>query len=284
MDVGFSFAERALGWTRRVLSLGGYLPGVTMRRLLLATGPLLLAAMVAAAWASWSFPAVALTNCSTSTQALDAAELELFRAINEFRVANGVPVLKPSPNLSRAAAWMAEDMAAKGYFDHTDSLGRSPFQRVRDCGYASTGAGENLAIAGSAQQVFNLFVNSPYGHRENMLRSMWVVAGIGRTGSLWVVTFGNVDDSGEGWDGEPTATPTMSATPPTATPTLPLRSPTATPTASPTVPLTSPTATPSTPLATPSPAPTATPTASGSTSPNRSLVPRVVVPNVVMER
>ena len=264
--MGFSFAERALGWTRRVLSLGGYLPGVTMRRLLLATGPLLLAAMVAAAWASWSFPAVALTNCSTSTQALDAAELELFRAINEFRVANGVPALKPSPNLSRAAAWMAEDMAAKGYFDHTDSLGRSPFQRVRDCGYASTGAGENLAIAGSAQQAFNLFVNSPYGHRENMLRSMWVVAGIGRTGSLWVVTFGNFDDSGEGWDGQSPA------------------SPTATPTASPTLPLTSPTATLSTPLATPSPAPTATPTASGSTSPNRSLVPRVVVPNVVMER
>ncbi|WP_322817650.1 CAP domain-containing protein [Tepidiforma sp.] len=251
-----------------MLSLGGYRPGVTMRRLLLATGPLLLAAVGATAWASWSFPAVALTNCSTSTQALDAAEQDLLRAINEFRAANGVPALKPSPNLSRAAAWMAEDMAAKGYFDHTDSLGRSPFQRVRDCGYASTGAGENLAIAGSAQQAFNLFVNSPYGHRENMLRSMWVVAGIGRAGSLWAVTFGNVDDSGEGWDSQPP--------PPSPT--------TVSPTPSPTPPPASPTATPSAPVATHSPAPTSTPTASGSASPNRSLMPRAVVPNVVVER
>ncbi|MES4792366.1 MAG: hypothetical protein C4321_04695 [Chloroflexota bacterium] len=33
-----------------------------------------------------------------------AAEQELLRAINEFRAANGVPPLKPSPNLSRAAS------------------------------------------------------------------------------------------------------------------------------------------------------------------------------------
>lgn len=159
-------------------------------------------------------PASALTNCSTSTQALDSAEQELIRLINDFRVANGRQPLKPSPNLSRAAAWMSEDMAARHYFSHTDSLGRSPFQRVRDCGYASSGAGENLAIAGSASTAFNLWLNSTMGHRENMLNSMWVVIGVGRAGSYWTVDFGNVDDSGQPWDSPPPPTPTATPTPP----------------------------------------------------------------------
>ncbi len=164
-----------------------------------------------------STPARALTNCSTSTQALDSAEQELIRLINEFRAANGRQPLKPSPNLSRAAAWMSEDMVANGYFSHTDSLGRSPFQRVRDCGYASSGAGENLAMAGSASTAFNLWLNSS-GHRANMLNSMWVVIGVGRAGPYWTVDFGNVDDSGQSWDSlpppAPTATPTPTPTPP----------------------------------------------------------------------
>ncbi|GIW13748.1 MAG: hypothetical protein KatS3mg062_1187 [Tepidiforma sp.] len=227
-------------------------------------GPLLLA-VAAAGWASGggSTTAHALTNCSTSTQALDAQEQELLRLINEFRAANGVPPLKASPNLSRAAAWMSEDMAAKGYFDHTDSLGRSAFQRVRDCGYASSGAGENLAIASSAQQAFTLFLNSPYGHRENMLRTMWVVAGIGRAGPYWTVDFGNVDDSGQGWDTQPPPQPT-------ATPTRAL------PTATPTVPA---------PPAAPTMAPAAAPTPAGASHPasNPFLVRRAVVPNITTE-
>jgi hypothetical protein len=250
-----------------------------MRRLLFAAaGPLLLAGAVL----SWSLgggstPAHALTNCSTSTQALDAAEQELLRLINEFRAQNGVAPLKPSPNLSRAAAWMSEDMAAKGYFDHTDSLGRSPFQRVRDCGYASSGAGENLAIAGSAQQAFNLFVNSPYGHRENMLRAMWVVAGIGRAGGYWSVVFGNVDDSGQAWDTQPPPQPS-----PTPTPTRPPASPSPPPSGgSPTLPPGS-----GGPQATPTMAPTATPTAVGGgaqPSSNPFLPRRAIAPNVTAE-
>lgn len=251
-----------------------------MRRLVLAAaGPLLLAGAVLG-WGpgGGSTPALALTNCSTSTQALDAAEQELLRLINEFRAQNGVAPLKPSPNLSRAAAWMSEDMAAKGYFDHTDSLGRSPFQRVRDCGYASSGAGENLAIASSAQQAFNLFVNSPYGHRENMLRTMWVVAGIGRAGPYWSVVFGNVDDSGQAWDTQPPPQPTATPTP---TPTAPPASPSPPAGGSPPAPPGAGGAQP-----TPTMAPTATPTPAGSgaqPSSNPFLPRRAIAPNVTAE-
>mgnify|MGYP003925101467 CR=1 FL=1 len=241
-------------------------------------GPLLLAAAAGTwAWGGGSQPAHALANCSTNSQALDAAEQELLRLVNEFRVANGVAPLKASPNLSRAAAWMSEDMAAKGYFSHTDSLGRSPFQRVKDCGYATMGAGENLAIAGSAQQAFTLWVNSTMGHRENMLRSMWVVAGVGRAGGYWTLDFGTYDDSNEPWDSPqpptPTATATFPAATPTATPTQPGSQPT-------------PPGGQPTPPATPTLPPTATPTPGGASLPssNPNLSRRALVPNIVAER
>src|SRR3712207_7829328 len=50
----------------------------------------------------------------------------------------------------KAAAWMSKDMAAKRYFDHTSKDGRSPFQRMKDCGYQSFSMGENIA-AGRAE-------------------------------------------------------------------------------------------------------------------------------------
>jgi hypothetical protein len=234
-----------------------------------AAGPLVLAlAVVSLAWGAGSEPAHALTNCATGTQALDAQEQELLRLINEFRVANGVAPLKASPSLSRAAAWMSEDMAAKGYFSHTDSLGRSALQRVRDCGYGGFGAGENLAIASSAQQAFTLWLNSPVGHRENMLRSMWVVAGVGRAGSYWTVNFGSFDDSGQAWDSPqaPTATPTP--TPPAPQPPAPGPGPGAPPPPPP----------PPSGAVTPTPAGAQLP----SLAPNLSR--RVLVPNVVTER
>ncbi|MEO8539283.1 MAG: CAP domain-containing protein [bacterium] len=180
--------------------------------------------------------ASALTNCSTNTQALDSQEQQLLTLINNFRVANGVGAVKASPTLSRAAAWMSEDLTSHGTFDHTDSLGRSPFTRVKDCGYPSTGAGEILARTSSAQSAFTLWQNSTDGHRENMLNSRWTVAGVGHTGSIWGVDFGAIDDSGQPWDsGGTSATntpvptqpgnPTASNTPPGSSSATPTSSP-----------------------------------------------------------
>ncbi len=166
--------------------------------------------------------AEALTNCSTTTAALDGSEQQLLQLINGFRTSNGRAPLKASPNLSRAAAWMAEDLARTGSFSHTDSLGRSPFVRVTHCGYASSGAGENLALTSTAQSAFNLWVNSTMGHRENMLNPAWVVAGIGHAGNIWAADFGAIDDSNEPWDSGG-APPPPPPPPPaaTATPTAP---------------------------------------------------------------
>lgn len=226
--------------------------------------------------------AAALTNCSVTHDGNDSEELAFLTLINNYRQANGLGTLTISTNLNRGSAWMTEDLATNNYFSHTDSLGRSAYQRGIDCGYP-TGAGENLAAGGawsSASAAFTAWQNSP-GHNANMLGSYYKQIGIGRYyksgsqyGWYWATTFGTTDDGTGGGGAGSTNTPTNTATStPTRTPT-PAGS-TNTPTAVP--PTSTPTSMPptSTPAqggqstATPTPsqaAPTSTPTPFAPTS------------------
>jgi hypothetical protein len=195
------------------------------RLMLLATLGAAAAGVFSMAWgASQWRPAVALTNCDTSTAGVDAAEQQVVAEINAFRAENGVAPLKVSPNLSRAAAWMTEDLLANGYWSHTDSWGRSAFTRVQQCGYASSGAGENLAKGFGAATVVEAWKASKDGHRENMLNSWWTVIGVGNAGGYWAADFGVYDDSGEG--GAPSGPATQTPFPPTSTPTTRFSTPT----------------------------------------------------------
>lgn len=229
--------------------------------------------------------AEALTNCSVTHDALDSEEQQFLMLINQYRQQHGLSPLTISTNLNRAAAWMVEDMATKGYFSHTDSLGRSPFQRAIDCGYP-TGAGENLAAGttwSSAQAAFDAWRASP-GHNQNMLTGYYQQIGIARYyragspyGWYWATNFGATNDgTGGGGSGPatntPTPTPTNSPTPPAP----PTATPTSTPTARPT---STPTATPS---ASPTMPPTATPTpaqgSGGSGQPPSPTMPPTATP------
>jgi uncharacterized protein YkwD len=98
---------------------------------------------------------------------------------------------------------MSEDMATKGYFDHTDSLGRDPFTRMAQFGYTfGTYMGENIAAGNAtAQDTFTQWKNSP-GHNQNMLDPQYLVIGIGRYsvkgspyGWYWTTDFGGVVDA-----------------------------------------------------------------------------------------
>jgi uncharacterized protein YkwD len=240
----------------------------------------------------------ALTNCTVTHDGNDSEELAFLTLINKYRSQNGLGALTISTNLNRGSAWMTEDLATNNYFAHTDSLGRSAYQRAIDCGYPS-GAGENLAAGGawsSAQAAFNAWQNSP-GHNANMLGQYYKQIGIARHyqagsqyGWYWATTFGTTNDGtggggggddGGGGGGQPTNTPF----PPTSTP-LPTNTPTpAQPTATPTsMPPTStptvnqgnpggqttPTPTPFVPTSTPTPQPSGsspanTPTAAPAT-------------------
>jgi uncharacterized protein YkwD len=259
-----------------------------------AMAGVLLAAAALFALAGNAGEARALVNCDVGDFSNDAEELTFLTLINNYRAENGLGALTISTNLNRASHWMSNDLGVNAYFSHTDSLGRSPYQRALDCGYPQ-GAGENLAAGtawDTAQEAFTAWQNSP-GHNANMLGTYYRQIGIARVqvpGSpynwYWTTNFGATDD-GTGGGGAPTNTPapTNTSVPPTATNTS--AAPTATntpvaPTATPTNPTgggptntatTQPTATPtntpaggggSNPLMppTPPPPPSATPTAS----------------------
>ena len=189
-----------------------------LRRIVLGVVFTVLAASPAGlAWTLHNTPtAQALTNCTTSEDGITAGEQQMLTLINGARAAAGLAPLKLSPNLNRSAAWKSADSSASGSsFSHTDSLGRSPFQRAVDCGYA-TGAGENIAYGyggndpAGAQATFTAWMNSP-GHKANILLAGYKVIGIGAHGTAWTTDFGYTDDSGSVAPPPPPA--------PTATPT-----------------------------------------------------------------
>ena len=170
-------------------------------------------------------PVRAAGNCTVASAdlAIDREEQALLDGLNAYRQQHGLRPLKLSPALTRAAAWMSRDMAAKNYFSHTDSLGRAPATRIADCGYpaATTSWGENIAAGyADAANTLTQWKNSP-SHNEHLLGSSYVVAGIGRAYDAqaphrwyWTLDLGGADDSTAG--GAPPATAT--ATPPTRTP------------------------------------------------------------------
>jgi uncharacterized protein YkwD len=134
---------------------------------------------------------------------LDTEEVKFLGMINEYRRQNGRGPLTISMTLSGASQWLADDMAAKNYFSHTDSLGRNPGSRYIAFGYPSgVGWGENIAAGSSdARNTFCQWKTSA-GHNANMLNGSYVALGIGRAYSskatyrwYWVNAFGTYIDS-----------------------------------------------------------------------------------------
>ncbi len=138
--------------------------------------------------------AMAQTNCSTGGAGLSSSEAEMILLINAARAQNGAGPLLASPALNQAAAWMADDFSPSSP-SHTDSLGRGPSERARDCGYPGDAA-ENIAWGyGSASSAFTGWMNSQ-GHRGNILNPSYNVIGVGQSGSTWVANFGLIVDDG----------------------------------------------------------------------------------------
>ncbi len=104
----------------------------------------------------------------------------LVSKINAYRASKGLVTLSQDQKLVNAACWMANDMATKNYFSHTDSLGRDPFARMAAFGVGSSyWRGETLAAGSSTgQQTFDLWKNSP-GHNSVMLNPNFRRIGVG---------------------------------------------------------------------------------------------------------
>jgi hypothetical protein len=132
-------------------------------------------------------------------QQLSAPEQRIVQLINEARIAQGLGPLALTSELNAAAKAHAEDMAAKGYMEHTAPNGSTPQSRAIKSGYGAPANSAWLVLEViSARQTAEAAANwllSDRLHRGVLLRGYWREMGAayvqgGPYGQFWVVEFG----------------------------------------------------------------------------------------------
>lgn len=122
-----------------------------------------------------------------------SARSEVLALVNQERAKVGCSPLSTSAPLTSLAQNFSEDMAARGFFDHTDPDGDTPWDRAAQAGVQGLAA-ENIARGqADAQAVMEGWMNSE-GHRANILNCDYKTVGIGvhegSGGPWWVQNFG----------------------------------------------------------------------------------------------
>jgi len=134
------------------------------------------------------------TTASAPSSGASAAEAAVVDIVNEERARAGCPSAQGEAALHDLARGHSADMAARGYFDHTDPDGRTPWDRAEAAGISGVG-GENIAMgAPDARSVMEMWMDSP-GHRANILNCDFTRIGVGMHagsggGPWWTQVFG----------------------------------------------------------------------------------------------
>ncbi|WP_369242538.1 CAP domain-containing protein [Streptomyces sp. R21] len=133
------------------------------------------------------------TTAPVTVSAEAAASAEVLKLVNVERSKVGCSPVSANSALSDLASAFSEDMAARGFFDHTDPSGASPWDRAAKAGITSLG-GENIARGqADAAAVMDAWMNSP-GHRANILNCDFKTLGVGvhmgSGGPWWTQDFG----------------------------------------------------------------------------------------------
>ena len=128
---------------------------------------------------------------------------EILLRINEVRISNGLAPLAFNPALEKAAQRHSDDMAAKGFVDHTGSDGSAPAERISDAGYAawpSTKVWAENVYAGNQgfNEALDFFLKDE-AQQRNLLNARYREVGIGVAVATnvagaqtvyWTLTFG----------------------------------------------------------------------------------------------
>ncbi|MFW6694251.1 CAP domain-containing protein [Streptomyces sp. MAR4 CNX-425] len=128
-----------------------------------------------------------------TADAATAAEAEVLRLVNQERAQAGCRPLTNDPELAKLAGDYSQDMAERGFFDHTDPDGDDPWDRAQEYGISDLG-GENIARGqADARAVMDAWMNSE-GHRANILNCDFRTLGVGAHfaggGPWWTQNFG----------------------------------------------------------------------------------------------
>lgn len=128
-----------------------------------------------------------------SSVAPSSAEAKVLTLVNEERAKAGCQPLRADKALNGLAEAFSKDMADRGFFDHTDPDGDTPWDRADQAGVTNLG-GENIARGqADAQAVMDSWMASE-GHRANILNCDYKTIGIGAHfadgGPWWTQDFG----------------------------------------------------------------------------------------------
>ncbi|SEG92602.1 Uncharacterized conserved protein YkwD, contains CAP (CSP/antigen 5/PR1) domain [Actinacidiphila yanglinensis] len=133
------------------------------------------------------------TTSAAVTDAVSSARAQILTLVNQQRATAGCQPLTASSSLDTLAQNFSDEMAARGFFDHTDPDGKDPWDRAKALGITNLG-GENIAMGqADAQAVMTAWMNSP-GHRANILNCEYKTLGVGihfgTGGPWWTQDFG----------------------------------------------------------------------------------------------
>ncbi|MGW7051029.1 CAP domain-containing protein [Streptomyces sp. NPDC054887] len=122
-----------------------------------------------------------------------AAEAAVLKLVNQERATAGCSPVRADRALGALAQDFSEDMATRGFFDHTDPDGATPWDRAEKAGIDGLG-GENIARGqADAEAVMDAWMNSA-GHRANILNCEFKTLGVGvhtaPGGPWWTQNFG----------------------------------------------------------------------------------------------
>ncbi len=124
----------------------------------------------------------------------DSFAYQVLELTNQQRINAGLSPLAWSEELAAVAAAHSRDMALRGFFDHTNPDGLSPFDRMKQAGLSYRRAAENIAAGQrTPEEVVNGWMNSA-GHRANILNPQLTHLGVGyyaggSYGTYWTQCF-----------------------------------------------------------------------------------------------
>lgn len=128
-----------------------------------------------------------------SLSAPSTAEAEVLALVNEERAKVGCRPLRADEALNGLAEAFSKDMAERGFFDHTDPDGDTPWDRAEQAGVTNLG-GENIARGQADAQAVMASWMASEGHRANILNCDYTTIGIGahvaEGGPWWTQDFG----------------------------------------------------------------------------------------------
>lgn len=117
--------------------------------------------------------------CAQISVPADAVRQQMFDALNNYRIANGLRPLLYSKRLEAAADAHVADLANRSFFDHINPDGQNPGDRARAAGFCHEYVGENIAAGQTSVAAVQLaWQNSP-SHNENMLEPDYRYVGMG---------------------------------------------------------------------------------------------------------